>query len=176
MYLTDALKPLSSKGLYFTKIVTLKESLWLKCLSFSAGVWLCKVHSSESWWSSNQWLHIVFLLVIQQWALGSDSILFFRTILLWCLSPFCSPLPWTNCALRTAILESNLLKKGSIKFWLQLLIPVFVDNVSDFLFPTDMWWTVGITLQSLSSTNVYYSLPHQKALKTGKNDCQVSCV
>lgn len=26
-----------------------------------------------------------------------------------------------------------------------------------------MWWTVGITLQSLSSTNVYYRLPHQKA-------------
>lgn len=31
-----------------------------------------------------------------------------------------------------------------------------------------MWWTVGITLQSLSSTNIYYSLPHQKALKTGE--------
>lgn len=70
---------------------------------------------------------------------------------------------WTNCLLRSAVLESNLLEKGSIKLWLQLLIPVFVDNVSDFLFPTDMWWTVGIALQSLSSTNVYYCLPHQKA-------------
>lgn len=73
---------------------------------------------------------------------------------------------WANCLLRTAVLDSNLLEKGSIKLWLQLLIPILVDNVSDFLFPTDMRWTVGITLQSLSSTNVYYCLPHQKALKT----------
>lgn len=127
--------------------------------------------SSESRQSSSQWLHIV-VLVIQQWVLGSDSLVFFRTVLLWCQSPFCSPLPWADCALRAAVLEPNLLEKGSVKLWLQLLIPVFVDNVSDFLFPTDMWRTVGITLQSLSSTDIYYSLPHQKALKTGENNCQ----
>lgn len=69
-------------------------------------------------------------------------------------------------SLRTIVLESNLLEKWSVKLWLQLLVPVLVDNVSDFLFPADMWWTVGVTLQPLSSTNINYSLPHQKTLKT----------
>lgn len=49
-----------------------------------------------------------------------------------------------------------------MKLWLQLLVPVLVDNVGDFLFPADVWRTVGIALQSLSSTNINYSLPHQE--------------
>ena len=88
-------------------------------------------------------------------------------MLFWYYSPkleFKSPRQFES--LRTTVLESNLLEKWSVKLWLQLLVPVLVDNVGDFLFPADMWWTVGVTLQPLSSTNINYSLPHQKTLKT----------
>lgn len=128
--------------------------------------------SLESRKSSIKWVYNVFLLFwwLNSKLLGSDLFVFFtvityQTVLLWYHSPkleFNSP---RQC-LRRAVLESNLLEKWSIKLWLQLLVPVLVDNVGDFLFPADMWWTVGVTLQSLSSTNINYSLPHQKTLKT----------
>lgn len=62
------------KRLIFTKIVTLKESLWLKCLlSFSAGVWLCEVHHQKAgsprasgftswfWWFNSEFLGVIRL-------------------------------------------------------------------------------------------------------------------
>lgn len=65
-----------------------------------------------------------------------------------------------DIGLRIAVFEPNLLEKRGIKLWLQLFIPVFIDNVSYFLFSADMWGIVRVTFQPFSSANVYYRLPH----------------
>lgn len=43
-----------------------------------------------------------------------------------------------DIGLRVAAVEPNLLEKRGIKLWLQLFVPVFIDNVSYFLFSADM--------------------------------------
>lgn len=65
-----------------------------------------------------------------------------------------------DVGLRIAIFLPNLLEKGGIKLWLQLFVPVFIDNVSYFLFSADMRRIVRVTFQPFSSTNVYYCLSH----------------
>lgn len=64
--------------------------------------------------------------------------------------------------LRVQGLWSHLLKERGVKLWLQQLVAVLVDNVSNLLLPTDMGWVVGVTLQPLPSADVDYSLSDQK--------------
>lgn len=61
---------------------------------------------------------------------------------------------------RIHLLLSHVLEKRGVKLRLQLLVSVFVHNVSYLLFSADMWSVVGITFQPFPSADIDDRLPH----------------